>query len=80
MYLVTKIQILTINWTMMTTKNKKSTEPGLSNRVRLQLPITVESNMKCKLCSARRAGCQIPRMKKPLCWAPNLKDKTRGMH
>ena len=29
-YLVTKIQHLTIGWTMMTTKRKKPTEPDLS--------------------------------------------------
>ena len=33
--------------TMMMT-NKKSTQLGLSTRGRLQLPITAESNMKCK--------------------------------
>ena len=66
-YLVTKIQNLTIGWTIMATKKKrkKSTEPDLYGRARLQPPITVESNIKCKLSSMSRAGCLIPLMKKP---------------
>ena len=44
-----------------------ATVPGPLNQEKLQPPITVASNMKCKPGCKSRAVCQIPRMKKPLC-------------
>ena len=66
MMIQTLILILTTVMTIKMMTIKKSTQPDLSSRVRLQPHTTARRELKCKLCSTSRAGCQIPLMKKPL--------------